>query len=63
MMTNQERASRLDEILPMYPEDQHTNLIDLLTDAMHWCSCNDVEFDAVLRTARRHFEAEVKDPA
>ncbi len=62
MMTNRERAARLDEILPGYPEDQHTNVIDLLTDAMHWCNCNDVEFDEVLRVARLHFEVELMEP-
>jgi hypothetical protein len=26
---------------------------------MHWCSCNDAEFDELLRIARHHFEAEM----
>lgn len=49
-------------ILPLYPEDERTNLIDLLADAMHWCNLNDEDFDDVLRIARLHFEAE-KDEA
>ena len=58
MTTNEDRAKRLEEIMPLYPEDQHTNLIDLLADTMHWCNFNDVDFDDVLLTARMHFEAE-----
>lgn len=58
MLKNQDRARRLDEILPLYPEDQHTNVIDLLADLMHWCEQNDVSFEDTLRTARTHFEAE-----
>ena len=49
MITNEDRARRLDEILPYYPEDQHTNVIDLLADAMHWCRLNDVNFHEVIR--------------
>ncbi len=56
------RKSGLNEILPGYPKDQHTNVIDLLTDAMHWCISNDVEFDEVLRVARDHFEADMREP-
>ena len=58
MTTNENRANRLDNILPLYPDDQHANLIDLLADTMHWCNFNDVDFDDVLRTVRMHFEAE-----
>ena len=62
MITNKDRAMRLEEVLPLYPDDQYTNLIDLLADAMHWCNLNDEDFDDVLRIARLHFEAE-KDEA
>jgi hypothetical protein len=61
MTTNENRARRVEEILPLYPDDQHTNLIDFLADAMFWCSLNDVEFDEILRIARMHFEAEEND--
>lgn len=56
--TNRDRAARLDEILPLYPEDQHTNAIDLLADLMHWCATNGVDFEDTLRVARTHFLAE-----
>jgi hypothetical protein len=56
--TNRDRAARLDEILPLYPEDQHTNVIDLLADLLHWCELNRVDFEDTLRIARMHFEAE-----
>jgi len=58
MITNEDRAERLEGILPFYPEDQYTNLIDLFADAMHWCNLNDTNFDEVLRIARMHFDAE-----
>ena len=61
MITNEERAKRLDDILPFYPEEQHTNLIDLLADAMHWCRLNDVNFHEVLRIAEMHFAAEANE--
>ncbi len=61
MVNNRDRAARIDEILPIYPEDQHTNLIDLVSDVMHWCSLNGVDFDAILAKARMHFEAESEE--
>ena len=54
----QERTQRLLELLPHYPEDEHTNVIDLLTDILHWCQSSEVTFEAVLETARLHFDAE-----
>lgn len=56
--TNRDRAARLDEILPLYPEDQHTNVIDLLADLLHWCEMNGVDFEDTLRISRMHFAAE-----
>lgn len=58
MTTNEDRATRFAMILPLYPEDERTNLIDLLADAMHWCNHSHMDFDDVLRVARMHFEAE-----
>ncbi len=61
MVTNSDRARRLDEILPFYPEDQRTNMIDLLTDAMHWCNANDEDFEKIFLMARIHFETEMSE--
>ncbi len=58
MTSNHDRAARLDDILPLYPDDQHTNVIDLLADILHWCELNGVDFEDTLRTARSHFDAE-----
>ncbi len=58
MITNEDRAMRFAEILPLYPEDERTNLIDLLADAMHWCNLSETDFADILRVARMHFEAE-----
>lgn len=59
MFTNDDRASRFAALLPHYPEDERTNLIDLIADAMHWCNQHGEDFDRILRTAEMHFEAEV----
>jgi len=41
--------------------DPHTNLVDLLADLMHWTDTYKYgDFDAALRTATDHYEAEVK---
>ena len=59
MCDNDDRVRRFAALLPHYPEDDRTNLIDLIADAQHWCDRNGEDFDAVLRIARMHFEAEV----
>ena len=59
MFTNDDRARRFAAVLPHYPEDESTNLIDLIADAMHWCNQNGEDFDKVLRIATMHFEAEL----
>lgn len=59
MSNNDDRARRFAALLPHYPEDECTNLIDLIADAQHWCNQNGEDFDEVLRIARMHFEAEV----
>ena len=58
MITNEDRAKRFAEILHLYPEDERTNVIDLLADAMHWCNLSETDFADVFRVARMHFEAE-----
>lgn len=52
------RAERFADILPLYPEDEHTNVIDLLADLLHWCEANGVDFEDTLRISRMHFDSE-----
>jgi hypothetical protein len=35
-----------------------TILVDVLTDLMHYCNHDSIDFDNCLEMARRHFEAE-----
>lgn len=35
------------------------DITDLLTDIMHWCKKNDVDFDDCLAAAQEHYEEEV----
>ncbi len=58
MTTNNEHAMRFAALLPQDSEDDRTNLIDILTDAMHWCCEAGEEFDEILRIAEMHFSAE-----
>lgn len=57
--TNEDRAERFAALLPLYDDDDHTNAIDILADAMHWCRLNDVDFAEALRVATMHYEAEL----
>ena len=54
------RAAHLDAILDDYCSQSSPteNLVDILTDAMHWCRLNGESFEALLTTARMHVEVE-----
>lgn len=39
--------------------EQETNLVDTLTNIMHWCEMHDVDFDETAFSARGHFLAEM----
>jgi hypothetical protein len=41
--------------------DERENLVDLLTDAMHWCLMFDEPFSEFYHSARMHFAAEVRE--
>jgi hypothetical protein len=49
---------------PDYHEnDDHTNVVDVLANIMHYCAEDvpgdgAIDFDAALESARRHFDAE-----
>jgi hypothetical protein len=58
-VTNQERADRAAKVILDYGADRpDVNLIDMLTDAMHWCVATGYAFELCLLHARYHFDAE-----
>jgi hypothetical protein len=60
MSTIHERSLRCEQALKRsYRDDPVTNLIDLLTDAMHWCRCNGADFQQALDIAERHHQSEI----
>jgi hypothetical protein len=60
---NAVRAARVEQILKTSsPEpDLHTNLVDLLADAMHWCDLTGQDFHLALAQACRHYLNEFND--
>ncbi len=60
--TNQIRAKRCGKALSAYStDDTFTNLIDLLTDAQHWCDFTGQDFHIALAQACRHYISELND--
>jgi hypothetical protein len=58
--TNQMRTKRCDEALARYGNGSpDENLIDFLTDAMHWCDTTPIDFHHVLAQACRHYVNEL----
>jgi hypothetical protein len=59
-LSNQERANRCQVAITAYSDDgTYTNLVDFLTDALHWCHVNGHSFQDALDTALMHFQAEI----
>jgi hypothetical protein len=59
MSTIRARSLRCEQALKsQYDDDLVTNLIDLLTDAMHWCKCNGTDFQQAFDIAERHYQSE-----
>lgn len=55
------RPTKAGEIIAGYGNgDERENLVDLLTDAMHWCEGFGEPFVEFCGTARMHFEEEAK---
>lgn len=53
------RVARCETAIAGYGDDlPESNLIDFLSDAMHWCQASGLDFDAKLDMARGHFSAE-----
>ena len=63
IVTNESRANRISELLTMLrgDEDDHTYLVDLLADAMHWCDYSGGDFHLALAQACRHYIHELND--
>jgi hypothetical protein len=64
-MNNETRCNRFEVVILSltddYDNDVPTALIDLMTDAMHWCRQYDQDFDRCLRLVSKHFDAETQD--
>ena len=59
---NQIRAKRCDQALAGYGNGSpDENLIDFLTDAMHWCDTSLPNFHFLLAQACRHYVNEIND--
>jgi hypothetical protein len=62
MSNNETRASRFDEVVAIYGDDEpDTNLIDLLADAMHWADHIRRDFHIALAQACRHYIHELNN--
>jgi hypothetical protein len=56
---NLNRASRADEAISRYGDDvSESNVIDLLTDAMHWCDQYGEDSARMLAHAFQHYLSE-----
>lgn len=66
-MDNLERASTIDELMPSIRnvlgvdenEPNQQNMQDILTNLMHWCDRENVNFSFLVRLARDHYVAEL----
>jgi hypothetical protein len=62
MSDNEKRASRFDEVVAGYGDDSpDENLIDMLTDAMHWADETGRDFHIAFAQACRHYIHELND--
>lgn len=59
---NQQRADRCQQAITRYSDvDDFTSLVDLLTDAMHFCDSTGQDFHIALAQACRHYIHELND--
>jgi hypothetical protein len=57
------RAAAFGNILNRYGDDDPADrLVDLLTDARHWCDLNGQSFGEQDRRAHQHYLAEIHQP-
>jgi len=62
-MDNAERSNRFEVAMlaldDLYDEELPALLVDLLTDARHWCDGRDESFWDIDRVAHQHYLAEI----
>ncbi len=59
---NRKRSRRVDRVIGAYGDEVgRVNLIDLLTDLMHWCDYEFEDFQDCCERAARHFDHETMD--
>jgi hypothetical protein len=68
---NETRTDRADNTLAFYvrqqlnetynPSSKDENLVDLLTDLMHFSGSDNIDFDSSLKMAKTNFEAEQEE--
>ena len=66
--SNESRAARAENTLAFYvrkqlgetynPDSKDENLVDLLTDLMHFATSDGIDFEASVRMAINHFQEE-----
>ena len=63
MTDNEKRARRFYALLASYggPSDLPDKLVDVLTDAMHWCHSSRVNFHFAFAQACRHYLHELNN--
>ena len=63
MNRTQQNSRRCQQALRRYGTDDTLKgcLIDLLSDAMHWCRAKGRGFNAALASAQAHFDAETSE--
>jgi hypothetical protein len=60
--SNQQRSVRCQEAITAYSDDDDfTNLVDFLADAMHYCDSTGQDFHLALAQACRHYIHELND--
>lgn len=62
---NRRCAIKADKAVALYRqkyEHDDTALTDLLTDLMHWCDSNKIDFHDTVRVAKNHHWAETTPP-
>jgi hypothetical protein len=62
IQSNQARADRCEQAITAYSDDDDfTNLVDFLADAMHYCDSTGQDFHIALAQACRHYIHELND--
>ncbi|MBS0264475.1 MAG: hypothetical protein JSS02_21250 [Planctomycetes bacterium] len=60
--SNQQRADRAEKAIHAFADDDDfTNLVDFLADAMHFCDATGQDFHIALAQACRHYIHELND--